>query len=169
VCVCVCVWCGLCVCLCVVCVVCVCVCVCVWCGVCVCVCVWCVWYVCVCVCVVCVWCGVCVCVCLLFHCLFDKEDKLFNVPFSNTVNESAVYVAPCYVSLVGDCGLSQQPRFVTDRLNSLSVCQDTKHDCCDSPQSPTKETQQGPEGFCVTEIYLTANKCTTLFSVSLFV
>ena len=68
-------------------------------------------YVCVCV---------CVCVCVLFRCLFDKEDKVFNVPVSNIVNESAVYVVHCYVSLVGDCGLwtvdcglSQQPHFVS--------------------------------------------------------
>jgi hypothetical protein len=56
---------------------------------------------------------VCVCVCALCHCLFDKEDNVFNVPVSNIVNESAVYVVPCYVSLVGDCGLSQQPHFVS--------------------------------------------------------
>jgi len=56
---------------------------------------------------------VCVCVCVLFHFLFEKEDKVFNVPVSKTVNESAVYVVPCYVSLVGDYGLSQQPRFVS--------------------------------------------------------
>ena len=55
----------------------------------------------------------CVCVCVLFHFLFEKEDKVFNVPVSKTVNESAVYVVPCYVSLVGDYGLSQQPRFVS--------------------------------------------------------
>jgi len=75
-------------------------------------------YMCVCVCIyiymcVCVYIYVCVCVCVLFRCLFDKEDNVFNAPVSNIVNESAVYVVPCYASLVGDCGLSQQPHFVS--------------------------------------------------------
>ena len=97
----------------------------------------------------------CVCVCVrererervLFHCLFDKEDNLFNYPVSNTVNESDVCVVP-FVSLVGDFGLSQHPlyvRWLADRQ------------------------LKSPEGFYVSEIYFTANKCTTLFSVSLLV